>query len=51
MLKHVRFEVFGHLEGEIALNTQVRFVFVLHLNCVILVQLVLLDQSVSKVEG
>ena len=22
MLNHVRFEVFGHLEGEIALNTQ-----------------------------
>ena len=28
MLKHVRFEIFGHIEGKIALN--IRFVFSLH---------------------
>ena len=49
MLKHVSFEVFGHLEGEIALGTRVRFSF--SLNCVILVQLVLLNQAGNKVEG
>ena len=41
MLKHVHFEVFGHLEGEIAVNTWVRFVFNLHFHGVIWVQLVL----------
>ena len=51
VLKHVHVEVFGHLEGEILLNTGVRFVFSFSFNCVILVQLVLLNQSCNKVEG
>ena len=42
MLKHVHFEVFGQLEGEIAFNTAISFVFSLHFHGIFLVQLVLL---------
>ena len=43
MLKHVHFEVFGHLEGEIAQNTVVRFFCYLYIHLKKSVQLVLLN--------
>ena len=42
MPKHVRSEVFDHLEGEVALNTRVKFVFCLHFHGLFLVQIMLL---------
>ena len=51
MLNLVCFEVFGIVEGEIALNTRIRFVFSLQFHGRFLNQLVLLNQSVNTVVG
>ena len=51
MLKHVNFKVFGHLEGEIALNTGEWFVFSLHFHRLFFVQLMLFDQSGNRFWG
>ena len=51
MLNLVCFEVFGIVEGEIALNTRIRFVFSLQFQGRFLNQLVLLNQSVNTVVG
>ena len=50
MLKHVRFEIFGHLEGKIALNTCKTFVFSRHFHCSLLT-VFWFDQSVKKDGG
>ena len=50
MLKQMCFEVFGHLKGEIAMNTCVRFIFSLHFYVFSSV-CTLIDQSESQVGG
>ena len=50
ILKHVCFEIFGHLKGEIALNTWVRFVSSLHFHFISL-ECVVFNQFRNKVRG